>query len=175
MIAYLESEDVTRPSTIDSAAKREGDEALGTVTSTIGHGELFLHPTGDKTTWLRLRWSPDDADRTRPLAPGTYVVTGYRRLATAEDGTPWIWSTTSPGYRTLEVKAGDTVHVEVRDWIGLDTRAVFRKGKHRVGLLFLAEKKLGNTLYRGGKRIGIRWQLRDALGEVLDEGPMGYG
>jgi hypothetical protein len=73
------------------------------------------------------------------------------------------------------VQADETVHVEVRDWIGLNTRAVFKKGKHRVGLLFLAEKKLGNTLYRGGKRIGIRWQLRDALGEVLDEGPMRYG
>ena len=42
------------------------------------------------------------------------------------------------------MKAGETVHVEVRDWIGLNTRAVFKKGKHRVGLLFMAEKKLGN-------------------------------
>lgn len=175
MIAYLESDVVTRPTTIDSAERGEGDEELGLVTSTIEHGELFLHPQGDKSVWFRLRWSPDDTDRTRSLAPGTYVVTGYRQLATADDGKPWIWSTASAGYKQIDVKAGETVHVEVRDWIGLNTRAVFRKGKHRVGLLFMAEKKLGNTLYRDGKRITIQWQLRNLLGEVLDEGPMRYG
>ena len=175
MIAWLESEAVERPITIDSAARPPGEGPTGTVTSTIRHGELFLHPAGDEQGWIRLRWSPDDEDRSRALAPGTYVLTGYRHLASADDGTPWIWSTASAGYRRIEVKAGETTHVEVRNWLGVDTRAVFKRGKHRVGLVFLAEKKLGNTLYRDGKRITIQWQLRDALGEVLAEGPMRYG
>ena len=63
----------------------------------------------------------------------------------------------------------------VRGWIGLNTRNGVRKGQHRVGLVFMAEKKLGNTLYRNGKRIAIRWQLLVALGAVLAEGPMRYG
>ena len=175
MIAYLEGGDVTRPSTVSSTARAEGDAPVGAVTSTIQPGELFLRPEGDEQGWCRLRWSPDDEDRARPLAPGTYVATGYRQLLTADDGAPWIWSTASPGYRKVEVKAGETAHVEVRDWIGLNTRAAFKKGKHRVGLLFLAEKMLGNTLYRDEKRIAIRWQCLDVQDEVLAEGPMGYG
>ena len=175
MIAYLESDAVTRPMSVTSAVESEGAAPMGRVTSTIEHGELFLHPKGDKQTWYRLRWAQDDEDRARPLPPGTYAVTGYRQLKTAEDGKPWIWSTASAGYRQIEVKAGETAHVEVRDWIGLNTRALFKKGKHRVGLLFLAEQKLGNTLYRNGKRIAIRWQCLDAQGEVLADGPMRYG
>ena len=175
MIAHLESDAVLRPATLDGQSKPAPDAAVGGVTSTIEDGELFLHPEGDKKTWLRLRWSSTDEERTRWLAPGTYVLTGYRRVATADDGAPWIWSTASAGYKTIEVKASETVHVDVRGWIGLNTRNGVRKGQHRVGLVFMAEKKLGNTLYRNGKRIAIRWQLLDALGAVLAEGPMRYG
>ena len=38
------------------------------------------------------------------------------------------------------------------------------------GVVFLAEKQLGNTLYRAGKRIQLRWQCLDAEGAVLAEG-----
>jgi len=175
LIEWLKSDDRTRPTSVTSAAEPADEALAGRVTSTIRHGELFVHAQGDKQTWFRLRWSPEDEGGARALPPGPYVVTGYRQLLTADDGKPWIWSTASAGYRRIEVKAGETVHVEVRDWIGLNTRAVFKKGKHRVGLLFMAEKKLGNTLYRDGKRIAITWQLRNDLGEVLDEGPMRYG
>ena len=175
MIAYLESDATAKPTTVASAAVPDDAEPLGLVTSTIQHGELFLQLKGDKLARVRLRWGAADEERSRPLPVGTWQVTGYRQIAVGEDGTEWIWSTTSPGYREIEVKAGDTVQVEVRDWIGLNTRAVFKKGKHRVGLVFMAEKKLGNTLYRDGKRISIRWQCLDDEGEVLDEGPMRYG
>ena len=76
----------------------------------------------------------------------------------------------------MTVPAGGIAHVEVRTQLAVKPRAFLNKhGKHRVGLVFVAEKKLGNTLYRGGKRIAITRQCLAAEGEVLDEGTMGYG
>ena len=175
MIAYLESDAAAKPTTVTSADVSEDSEPVGRLTSTITRGELFLHPQGDKQTQVRLRWGSDDTERARPLPVGTWMVTGYRQVAVGEDGTEWIWSTASPGFREIEVKAGETTHLEVRQWIAVNARACEKKGKQRVSLVFQAEEKLGNTLYRHGKRIGIRWQCLDDEGTVLDEGPMRYG
>jgi hypothetical protein len=175
LIAHLESDALRRPACVTSSSHVGGPEDAGLVTSTIVRGELFLHPKGDPGSRLRLRWSEDDTDRARALRPGPYTVTGYRHVATAEDGAEWIWSTTSPGFAELEVKQGETTHFGVRTALGLKTRAFENKGKHRVGLAFQAEPRLGSTLYRAGRRIAIRWQLLDDEGTVLSDGPMRYG
>ena len=173
MIDYLKSEEATKPTTIASAPEKR-DPNAGRVTSNIEHGELFLHLKGRKEKRIRLRWEPK-GDRERELPAGTYEVSGYRHVAQAEDGAMWIWSTTAPVYRELEVKAGETVHLDVRRKVAVNARAFTKKGKHRVGLVFQAEKRLGNTLYRKAKRIDIRWQCLDKKGSVLAEGKMRYG
>lgn len=158
MIAYLESEDAAHPTCIRSKNEAGDGEPTGRITSSIRHGEIFLRPEGDPTTWLRLVWSPKNEDRERSLPPGTYVVTGYRQLRAGEDETLWIWSSSSAGYRRIEVKTDETVQLDVHESLRVTTRATFNRGQHRVGLAFEAEKKLGHSLYRDGKRIGIRWQ-----------------
>ena len=173
MIAFLESDALKRPTTV--AADTAFDTETGRVTSTISQGELFLHPEGRKEERYRLHWAEKDKDRGRPLPVGTYVVTGYRHVAAAKDEARWVWSTTSGGYDKLEVRADDTTHFAVRTELRVRARAIQRKGKHRVGLVFQAEKKLGNTLYRDGKRIPIEWQLLDGSDEVLSKGKMRYG
>ena len=173
MITYLKSAAVSKPRTI-STSPATRDAKAGCVTSNISHGELFLHPKGQRKERLRLRWDPD-GDRERELPAGTYQVTGYRHVATGEDGVQWIWSTTSPAYRELEVKAGETVHFDVRRKIAVNARAFRKKGTHRVALVFQSERRLGNTLYRKGKRIDIRWQCLDGKDDVLSEGKMRYG
>ena len=175
MIAYLESDAAAKPATVASADTSEASESVGRLTSTITRGELFLHPKGDKSAQVRLRWGADDEERSRSLPVGTWIVTGYRHIAVGEDGTEWIWSTASPGFREIEVKAGESTHFKVRQWIAVQARAFEKKGKQRVSLVFQSEKKLGNTIYRAGKRIDIRWQCRDDEGVVLAEGPMRYG
>ncbi len=179
MIKYLGSDALTKPTTI-AAAPETANSTAGLVTSDIGHGELFLHPKGDRSARIRLRWEPG-ADGARELAPGTYVVTGYRHVAQGDDGHQWIWSATSAGYRQVTVKADATTHVDVRSKLTVRTRAFLAKnGKHRVGLAFVAEKRLGHTLYRDAKRIAITWQCLGADGAageatVLAEGAMEYG
>ena len=106
---------------------------------------------------------------------GTYMVTGYRRVAMSDEGIVWIWSTTSPSYRKLEVKAGGTTHLDVRRKLKVNARAFEKKGKHRVALVFQSERRLGNTLYRDGTRIDIVWQCLDERGAVLSKGTMRYG
>ncbi len=175
MITYLKSDALTRPTCVTPSTRFEAAPETGLVTSTIAHGELFLHTKGDATKRYRLRWSSAKEKRERALPVGTYTVTGYRHVATAKDGVQWIWSTTSVGYAELEIKADATTHFEVRTALVAKARAFEKKGKHRVGLVFQAEKRLGNTLYRAGKRIGIQWQCLDAEGEVLSEGAMRYG
>ena len=135
---------------------------------------MFLHPKGKKEQRYRLRWEPK-AKAERELPAGMYMVSGYRHIARGKDRAEWIWSTTSPAYAQLEVKAGETVAFEVRAKIVVKARAFTKKGKRRVGLVFMAEKRLGNTLYRKGKRIDIGWECLDAKGKVLADGKMRYG
>lgn len=73
------------------------------------------------------------------------------------------------------MQENETAHCAVRQGLGLLTRWFSKKGRQRVALSFLAEKRLGNTLYRDGRRIAIRWELLDAEGAVLASGPMRYG
>lgn len=176
MIAWLEQADEGKPTTVSSATHDHGVETVtGTVTSTITAGELFLHVKGDTSQRYRLRWSSDDEQRARPLPVGTYALSGYRHIRSAADGAQWIWSTASPRYGEIEVKAGEATHCEVKRSPDLRTRAIQKGGTYRVGLAFVAEKRLGSTLYRNGKRITITWQCLDAEGEVLAQGPMRYG
>ena len=172
MIDYLNGDAIEKPITV-AVAPDATDAAMGTVTTNIAHGELFLHLKGDATQ-IRLRWEPG-SDAARALAAGTYVVTGYRHVESAGDGAQWIWSTTSAGYRELVVTAGAVTHFDVRQKLGVRARAFQKKGTYRVGLVFQAEKKLGNTLYRDGARIDITWQCLDEEGATLSEGPMKYG
>jgi hypothetical protein len=177
LIVYLKSDEVTRPTTV-SAESASPTDTTGCVTTNIRHGELFLQVKGQSDQRFRLRWEREpvsDRARKRSLPAGTYVVTGYRHVALADDGTEWIWSTTSPGYRELVVKAGETVHLAVKRTFGVRARAFEKKGQHRVALAFQAEKRLGSTIYRDGKRISIQWQCLDAEGAVLGDGPMKYG
>ena len=164
-----------RPTTLASAKPPKDAEVTGKLTSTIDHGELFLHTKGGEGPTYRLRWAPEDKDRSRCVPVGSYIVSGYRHVATAKDKATWVWSTTSKGYAELEVTKGETTHFAVHTKLQVRTRAVVRRGKHRVGLVFMAEKGLGNTLYRNGKRIPIQWQTLDADDEVLGEGTMRYG
>lgn len=175
MIEYLKSDAAKKPVVVDADTKPAEDAQVGLVTSTIRHGELLLHPKGKKAKVFRLRWAPEDENRTRPLPAGSYKVLGYRHIQEAADGAPWIWSSCSNGFREIEVEPDATVACDVKTGLKMNTRALFRKGKHRVGLLFMAEKKLGHTLYRNGRRIPIEWQCLDAEGEVLAKGTMRYG
>ena len=173
MITFLKSDDASKPKTIASSPAQP-DPKAGRVTSNIRHGELFVHLKGHPEQRLRLRWEPK-GDRERELPAGTYAVTGYRHVAAGQDGAQWIWSTTAPVYRELTVKAGETVNLDVRQKITVNARAFTKKGKQRVALVFQAERRLGNTLYRNGKRIDIQWQCLDKKGALLSEGGMRYG
>lgn len=173
LIAYLKSDAVKKPTTISTAPK-EAKPTCGLVTSNIQHGELFIFPKGREKERMRLRWQPK-GDRGRELPAGTYSVMGYRHVAKAADGAPWIWSTTSPVYADLVVKAGETVHFEVRSRIALQARAFAKGAKHRVALVFKVEPRLGTTLYRSGRRIDITWQCLDDKMKVLAKGAMRYG
>jgi hypothetical protein len=173
LIAYLKSSVAQRPKTVAAAPKKR-DPKAGCVTSNILHGELFVHLKGQKEARVRLRWDPG-GDRERELPAGAYEVTGYRHVALGEDGVTWIWSTTSAMYRELQVQAGKTVHLDVKRKIAVHARAFTKKNKQRVALVFKAEPRLGNTIYRNGKRIDIEWQCLDVKGAVLSQGNMRYG
>jgi len=173
LIAYLKSDAAPKPKTI-AAAPAKPDKTAGRVTCSIAHGELFLHLKEKRGERLRLRWD-EGTGRERELPAGTYILTGYRRVAKGADGAPWIWSTTSSEYARIEVKAGETLDIDVRDKIVLKTGAIVRKGKLRLSLAFQVEPRLGTTLYRNGKRMAIGWEGLDAKGAVLTDGTMRYG
>ena len=137
------------------------------------HGEIFLHRAGQRDRAIRLRWTR--AGERRALPAGTYAVSGYRHVAKDDDGVQWIWSSTSNAFRELRVEAGKTVRLDVRRTLRLQTRAKRAKGALQVSLAFVAEPKLGHTLYRDGTRIPIGWECLDERGEILAHGPTTYG
>ena len=147
----------------------------GLVESNLPHGEIFLHPAGQPAQRIRLRWNAGEAPGPRALPAGQYRVTGYRRVQRDDDGVQWIWSTTSPGYRTLTVTAGTTIRLGVKETLTTRGRTFSINGTKRAGFSFVAEKRLGNTIYRDGARITIQWNALDAGGTVCAEGPMAYG
>ena len=147
----------------------------GRIASNLQHGELFLFPKGKKSERIRLRFALGDTQRARPLPAGVYKVTGFRQIKKDAKGVEWIWSATSPGYREVTVRAGETATVNVTQKLTTRGRTFSMHGKKRAGFSFVGEKHVGNTIYRDGKRIPITWEAMDAEGKVCASGPMAYG
>lgn len=152
--------------------------ADGFLTPGFERGALILR--GPRGVVVRLSWEAEAADgaessdERRALPAGSYDLVGYRILERGEDGSLWHVSASAPKgkpIRVLEVEAGATSSVDVDGTVHVKRRL----GASQIGMGIQGEGEAGLSIYKDGKRIPIRFELRDHAGGVVAEGRMRYG
>ncbi len=142
----------------------------GLVTVSFAAGDLFLSDAEDHA--YRLSWNADEpqAERRRALPAGSYRLRTYRIVRT-EGGERWHVSATAPSLRRIEVRAGETTHVELDDTIAIHSRL----SDTQAGMNIQGDSGAGLSIYRGAKRIPIDYRVRDEADVVVATGTMRYG
>lgn len=152
------------PRVVSKAGPPNADH--GVVRSTVEHGEVFLR---SKQETLRLRWSPGDTEVARAVAVGVYRVFGYRVVKG-----DWFVSATG-GDRKLEVRGDSQQDLTLEGKIALKLRVQRKDQKVRIQLGISSGEGMGLSLYKEGKRVGLRYSVLNASGAALAEGPLDYG
>lgn len=153
-------------------APTAADAEKGFVEPGFDSGEVFVKVSRET---YRLVWKKGDKDRRRALPIGEHKITGYRISRTAKDGSRWILSTTSPGYRKVTIQSGKTVKLGIRAVLRCNFNIRGKPGRKRAGMVFLGQGRTGITLYRNGKRIPMAVRLVNRRGRPSQESAMQYG
>ncbi len=170
---YLKSEPLDLPLVVDTGpvALSSGE---GYVLPSFERGAVLLqNQHGD--SW-RLSWEADDAqksdaDRRRALPVGDYSVVGYRLLRDSAAGVAWHLSATGKQLAKVRVEPGQAALVAIPDTITIQGQL---RGKG-VGMSITGLKGAGLSIYKGGQRIPIGYQLTGVGGRPLAKGSMNYG
>ncbi len=133
-------------------------------------GSVLLRRDGQK---YRLVYAK--GDRTDPeLAPGEYQFLGYQILRRTESGEPWFISTCGIRKQKINVdekptvqKVNPTVHFSV----------MTKQKKETLNIQLVIKSDLGSaiTIYKNESRVPASFELRDADGDLVADGPMQYG
>ena len=179
MQAYLGLPELGRPRIVFSSLLPEDPAPPPSgrvrVKTAPGTGEAFL-AGGTPRVVQRLTWLPRDEEHIeRPLPPGAYEALGYRHVREAADGTRWMLSTTSTGYRPIEVRAEEATPLPISAEVRVTVRAQRHRGRLHVSVAVQGDDGIGCSIYRVGVRIPLAWRALDAAGKVLAEGPLRYG
>lgn len=84
-------------------------------------------------------------------------------------------STTSTGYRTIEVGPLEVTTLKIPAEVRVQVRAQRHRGRLHVSVAVQGDEGIGCSIYRAGARIPLTWRALDAAGKVLAEGPLRYG
>ncbi len=109
------------------------------------------------------------------LPPGSYRLRDSR-VETEQDGVWWFLSSSAgPGLKPIELKANSTTKLDP----GVEIHFAPTVKRQADGLILAfglqTADQRGQAIFRDGQRIIIRYQLLDADGGVLAEGPFKYG
>lgn len=90
--------------------------------------------------------------------------------------TPWFLSATAVSGESLELRSGKRTELAIEPSV---TASLTAQRDGRAALLSLsAHGPLASpaiTIYRGGKRVPLRYEVLDARGRILAGGDMQYG
>lgn len=121
---------------------------------------------------VRLSWEDETArDRRRGLEPGRYELVGYRLLARDARGVPWHLSAGGQAIRELTLTAGTETRLALDPTIDLHASLAHEGPRVTVQ----GESGAGLSIYRAGRRIPLRYRLRDRSGRELESGAFRYG
>ncbi len=148
---------------------------MGFILPQFKEGTLLLESTTGKK--IRLVWEKSQAKKSnlRALPPGKYRLRNYTLTREDRAGTRWMLSATGRAIRQIHVRNGRTTLVKIPQTIFLKPRARVRGGNLHVGVSIQGEHHSGMTIYKAGKRIPIRFSLKDADKRELASGNLKYG
>ena len=168
MIDYLKTADSFRPHPVTRYAEPAPGQA--SISSGVA-GELFL--TSDAGTDYRLAWTEGQETEKRVLAPGRYKLTGYR-------ATRGEWTVSmSGGQRTITVAPDKNVPIK----FGLGLEAILTANptvgtgslnSAAISLVLHDAQGQSVSLYQGGRRVRIPFQVVDANGTASNHGVLAY-
>lgn len=173
MVEFLRGQTIEPPRAV-AGAPEAGDVQSGFVVPSFERGSLVLRDERGK--FHRLAWEPREGsrepdERRRALAPGKYVLTGYRIVRNDARGTTWHVSATALTIRTLVVERGRELRVAIDETIHVAQRF----DGASVGMAIRGEAEAGLSIYASGKRIPMSFRVRDAAGRELKSGKINYG
>lgn len=164
----LAREPLALPTALTSAP--ESVEGLALVVPGFARGAALLRAEDGRL--VRLSWEDGPSgDRRRGVAPGRYDLVGYRLLARDVRGVEWHVSAGGTTIRELVLTAGTETRLALDPTIELDASLAHEGPRVTVQ----GEAGAGLSIYRAGRRIPLRYRLRDAAGRVLDGGAFTYG
>lgn len=175
MQAYLQLPGLARPVVNGKIGVNTQRFGSAVVDPGAGTGEIYLRSCAPHRTIRGIAWSTDASERRQTLVADRYELVGYRLLRDAADGTRWMLSTTSTGYRTIEVTEGAPVAIRIPAEVRVRVRAQRHRGRVHVMVDVQGDEGIGCSIYRAGARIPLAWRALDAAGKVLGEGPLRYG
>ena len=125
----------------------------------------------------RLSWEEEILrDGKRALAPGKYVVRGYRLLRRDKSGKEWILSASGDKIKELVIEPRRETRIAIDDSVFFGSGMTpMRNGNVNVMMHFKGEGKSGMTVYADSKRIPVMYRLLDASGKEVASGRMNYG
>lgn len=145
-------------------------EGLAIVVPGFVRGAALLRAEDGRL--VRVSWEDETpGDPRRGLAPGRYDLVGYLLLARDVRGVPWHVSAGGTTIRELTLTAGTETRLAIASTIELDA-SLAHDGPH---VTVQGEAGAGLSIYRAGRRIPLRYRLRDAAGRPLDGGAFTYG
>ncbi len=117
----------------------------------------------------------DEKSTNRFLKAGNYAVRGYRIIRKAKDGKVWHISTMGPEIKLFRVEAGKETRLDISSEIVVNSGLMTKKGTVQVSMEISGENRSGLSIYAGGKRIPIGYEVFDSKGNLNASGSMTYG
>jgi hypothetical protein len=123
-----------------------------------------------------LSWKEDDGDPRRGVPPGTWRWRSTR-IERAKDGEPWFLSSCQGRGAEIRLEAGGDppTRLLAEGKAFLKASAKRDRGAIQVGFDLKDEGGYGISVYRGDRRIEVRWRLLGKDGKEISAGTMNYG
>jgi len=175
LVSFFEEKPLPLPRVVDGATLTAATDRpeVGWVTLEQGEAALLVKD-GQGHAW-RLSWEQREgvasSERRRALPPGDYEVVGYRIIDRSREAETWHVCASRPRLDALRVRAGEEHALSLDATI----RVAKRLSDDQIQMAITGANAAGLSIYRDGRRIPIRYELRGRDGEVLRAGRMNYG
>jgi len=163
MIGFLTSKKRHHPAVV--ARNKSPLKGEGQVRANIVEGSILLIGRRDDLKPVRLVFDGNEGETSalRSIAPGPYVVRGYRILRTDKNGVKWqLWGSGARGQK-ITVEQGKVVDLKMDVRVHVKTTARARGNVMQLGVGPTGDHHMGVTIIKDGHRIAASALIGDQV------------